>query len=295
MVIFAQADAFFCFGLQTFVSVHPPGKVTGKPIDSNVDDARQPFKLSKLEWKSSKNMISWKTMPFRFSSPRPSNQDHSARDNLEHSSSPTSLNYPLQTKLSDIRASNNYRLPWFFPNKAHAGGKGRPNIVDSIEGKWERIPLYGASSTRLPCKTFRQKWTLNVYLAYHRTGYLGDTALFNGHGYIADPSFIEGCFESGSKRLGRFWDIYASLPLCIVACTNSFYGRGACENKALDQIMGEQAYLFTRPILYSYKIKQTSPSLTNRIESNRQNYCSIRPEFELIISIRFDSIWRRIE
>jgi hypothetical protein len=22
--------------------------------------------------------------------------------------------------------------------------------------------------------------------------------LFNGHGYIADPSFIKGCFESGS-------------------------------------------------------------------------------------------------
>ena len=232
-------------------------------------------------------------MPFRFSSLE-SRPFYWSRTFLK----PHESELRTQTKMSDIRASNNYRLPWFFPNKAHAGGKGRPNIVDSIglvEGKWERIPLYGPSSTWLPSKIF-QKWTLNVYLAYHRTGYLGDTALFNGHGYIADPSFIEGCFESGSKRLGRIWDIYASLPLCVVACTNSFYGRGACENKALDQIMGEQAYLFTRPISwYSYKIKQTPPSLTNRTESNRQSYCSIRPEFELIISIRFDSIWRRIE
>ena len=159
---------------------------------------------------------------------------------FEHSSwrpTPTSLSYLPQTETSYIRASNiNSSSPTLIrtpktnmtsintlilPEKStrRIQGKGRPNIVDIglVEGKWERIPLYGASSTGLPCKTFRQKWTLNVYLAYHRTGYLGDTALFNGHGYIADPSFIgswyvpsfiEGC---GSKRLGRFWDIY----LCI--------------------------------------------------------------------------------
>jgi hypothetical protein len=36
-------------------------------------------------------------------------------------------------------------------------------------------------------------------------GYLGDTTLSNGHGYIADPtylcSFIEGSFESGGSFL----------------------------------------------------------------------------------------------
>ena len=33
--------------------------------------------------------------------------------------------------------------------------------------------------------------------------------------------------------------------------------------------------------------KINSPYLTNRIESNKQNYCSIRPEFEFISSVRF--------
>ena len=146
--------------------------------------------------------------------------------------------------------------------------------IGLVEGKWERIPLYGASSTRLPCKIF-QKWTLNVYLAYHRTGYLGDTALFNGHGYIADPSFIEGCFESGSKRLGRFWDIYASLPLCVVACTNSFYGRGACENKA--QIRSwESRLIYSQGLYHDIAIKSNKHPHLWRIESNRTGKVIVR-------------------
>ena len=84
---------------------------------------------------------------------------------------PMSPNYQLQTKTSYTRASNidsslrwyehsrrtwHWSIPWFPPGKAHAKGEGGPNAMDIglVESKWKRIPLHGASSTRLPCNTF---------------------------------------------------------------------------------------------------------------------------------------------